>query len=167
MFAQSSVYEKRILLTKPFQASQSWHQLSVYENMILNEWTLADVERRFIYQGVQIVVPPRSPASVPEPIGMPSDNILHWSEWLGFVVYYVNDWFIINFKPYQNKMHPFWNVLFWNLLRTEYVLFRMCSKQNVLKMKFAYKKISVLLKVWTMQSFLERKITIILKSLVK
>ena len=146
MSARSSVYEKRILLTKPFQASQSWHQLSVYENMILNEWTLADVERRFIYQGVQIVVPPRSPASVPEPIGMPSDNILHWSEWLGFVVYYVNDWFTINFKPYQNKMHPFWNVLFWKLLRTEYALFRMCSKQNVLKMKFAYKKESVLLK---------------------
>ena len=43
---QSSDLDKRILLTKPFQASQSWHQLSVYENKIraqnclLNEWTL-------------------------------------------------------------------------------------------------------------------------------
>ncbi len=27
--------KKRILLTKPFQASQSWHQLSVYENKVL------------------------------------------------------------------------------------------------------------------------------------
>ena len=84
-----------------------------------------------------IVVPPRSPASVPEPIGTPSDSILHWSKWLGFAFYYVNDWFIINFQPHQNKMQPFWNVLFWNLLRTEYALFRMCSKQNVLKMKLA------------------------------
>ena len=33
--AQSSVYENRILLTKPFQTSQSWYQLSVYENKIL------------------------------------------------------------------------------------------------------------------------------------
>ena len=33
--AWSSVYEKRILLTKPLQASQSWHQLSVYANKIL------------------------------------------------------------------------------------------------------------------------------------
>ena len=46
MSARSSVYEKRILLTKPFLASQSWHQLSVFENKILlqncllNEWTL-------------------------------------------------------------------------------------------------------------------------------
>ena len=46
MPARSSVCEERILLTKPFQASQSWHQLSVYENKILvqncllNEWTL-------------------------------------------------------------------------------------------------------------------------------
>ena len=46
MSARSSLYEKRILLTKPFQARQSWHQLSVYENKILvqkcllNEWTL-------------------------------------------------------------------------------------------------------------------------------
>ena len=36
MFAPSSVYEKRILLTKPFKASQSWHQLSVYESKIHN-----------------------------------------------------------------------------------------------------------------------------------
>ena len=46
MSARSSVYEKRIVLTKPFQASQRWHQLSIYENKILvqnclhNEWTL-------------------------------------------------------------------------------------------------------------------------------
>ena len=32
--ARSSVYEK-IILIKPFQASQSWHQLSVYESKIL------------------------------------------------------------------------------------------------------------------------------------
>ena len=31
-------------------------------------------------QGVQIVIPPRSPASVPEPIGTPSDGILHQSD---------------------------------------------------------------------------------------
>ena len=35
MSAWSSVYEKRILPTKPFQASQSGHQLSVYETKIL------------------------------------------------------------------------------------------------------------------------------------
>ena len=34
MSARSSVYEDKILLTKSFQASQSWHQLSVYENKI-------------------------------------------------------------------------------------------------------------------------------------
>ena len=28
-------------------------------------------------QGFQIVIPPRSPASVPEPIRTPSDGILH------------------------------------------------------------------------------------------
>ena len=62
-----------------------------------------DVKWRFMYQnrpsklhqlpfdqGVQIVIPPRSPASVPELIGTPSDGILHRSEWPGFVVYYVN-----------------------------------------------------------------------------
>ena len=32
--AQSSVYENKILLTKLFQASQSWHQLSDYENKV-------------------------------------------------------------------------------------------------------------------------------------
>ena len=31
-------------------------------------------------QGVQIVIPPRSPASVPEPIGTPSHIILHLSD---------------------------------------------------------------------------------------
>ena len=31
-------------------------------------------------QGVKIVVPQRSPESVPELIGMPSDSILHRSE---------------------------------------------------------------------------------------
>ena len=31
-------------------------------------------------QGFQIVIPPRSPASVPEPIGTPSDGILHRSD---------------------------------------------------------------------------------------
>ena len=31
-------------------------------------------------QGFQIVIPPRSPASVPEPIGTPSDGILHQSD---------------------------------------------------------------------------------------
>ena len=35
MSAKSSIHENKILLTKPFQASQSWHQLSVYENKIL------------------------------------------------------------------------------------------------------------------------------------
>ena len=46
MSAWSSVYENKVLLTKPFQASQSWHQMSVYENKILvqncllNEWIL-------------------------------------------------------------------------------------------------------------------------------
>ena len=33
--ARSSVYENKVLLTKPFQASQSWRQLSVYENKVL------------------------------------------------------------------------------------------------------------------------------------
>ena len=40
--------------------------------------------------GVQKVIPPRSPASVPEPIGTPFDVILHQSKWPGFVGYYVN-----------------------------------------------------------------------------
>jgi hypothetical protein len=52
-----------------------------------------DVKQRFMYQnqpsklhqlpfdqGVQIVVPPRSPESVPEPIRTPSDGILHQFE---------------------------------------------------------------------------------------
>ena len=45
--ARSSLFEIHIILTKPFQSSQSWHQLSFYENKILvqnclhNEWTLA------------------------------------------------------------------------------------------------------------------------------
>ena len=43
-----------------------------------------------IDQGVQIFIPPKSLASVPESIGTPSDNILHWLKWPGFVVYYVN-----------------------------------------------------------------------------
>ena len=32
-------------------------------------------------QGFKIVIPPRSPASVPEPIGTPSDGILHQSNY--------------------------------------------------------------------------------------
>ena len=40
-------------------------------------------------QGVQIVIAPRSPTSVPEPIGTPSDGIFYRSKWPGFVVYYV------------------------------------------------------------------------------
>ena len=49
MSARSSLYENEILLAKPFQSSQSWHQLSVYENKILvqnflqNEWILGIV----------------------------------------------------------------------------------------------------------------------------
>ena len=49
MSARSSFFEKGILLTKPFQASQNWHQLSFYENKILvqncllNEWILASI----------------------------------------------------------------------------------------------------------------------------
>ena len=35
-------------------------------------------------QGVQIVIPPRSPASVPEPIRMPSEGILDLSQNLKF-----------------------------------------------------------------------------------
>ena len=31
-------------------------------------------------QGFQIVIPPRIVANVPEPIGTPSDSILHWSD---------------------------------------------------------------------------------------
>ena len=38
-------------------------------------------------QGVQIVIPPRSPASIPE---RPSDGIWHRSEWPTLVVYYIN-----------------------------------------------------------------------------
>ena len=33
--ARSSVYENRVLFTKPFQASQSWHQRSVYKKKVL------------------------------------------------------------------------------------------------------------------------------------
>ena len=32
---RSSVYENKVLLTKPFQASQSWHQPSGYGNKVL------------------------------------------------------------------------------------------------------------------------------------
>ena len=55
MSARSSVYENKILLTKPFQASQSWHQLSVYENKILlqnclqNDWTLVKFSFIILY----------------------------------------------------------------------------------------------------------------------
>jgi hypothetical protein len=44
--------------------------------------------------GFQIVITPRSLASVPEPIGMPSNVIFHQcnpNELTGFVVYYVNN----------------------------------------------------------------------------
>ena len=40
-------------------------------------------------QGVQIVIPPNSLVSVPEPIGMTSDGILHRSERPGFAVYQI------------------------------------------------------------------------------
>ena len=33
--ARSSFYENKVLLTKPFQACQNWHQVSVYENKVL------------------------------------------------------------------------------------------------------------------------------------
>ena len=44
MSVWSSVYENKVHLTKPFKASQSWHQLSVYENKVLvqtlfTKWT--------------------------------------------------------------------------------------------------------------------------------
>ena len=35
MSAWSSVYENKFHLTKPFQTSQSWHQVSVYEKKVL------------------------------------------------------------------------------------------------------------------------------------
>ena len=44
--ARSSFFEKGIILTKPFQPSQSWHQLSFFEkgiivqNFLLSEWGL-------------------------------------------------------------------------------------------------------------------------------
>ena len=44
--ARSSFFEKGIILTKPFQPSQSWHQLSFFEkgiivqNFLLSEWAL-------------------------------------------------------------------------------------------------------------------------------
>ena len=47
---------KKILLTKPCQASQSWHQLSVYENKInfqnylLIEWTWVELRLAFLLQ---------------------------------------------------------------------------------------------------------------------
>ena len=86
--------------------SQSWGewaaQCTVFQGSPKN-LDNSDVKLRFMYQnwpskshqlpfdqGIQIVIPPRSPASVPEPIGTPSDCILHWSEWPGFAVYYVN-----------------------------------------------------------------------------
>ena len=47
--ARSSFFEKGIILTKPFQPSQSWHQLSFFEkgiivqNFLLSEWALAEI----------------------------------------------------------------------------------------------------------------------------
>ena len=64
-------------------------------------------------QGVQIIIPLRSEASVPESIGTPSDGILHQSEWPGYVVYYVNQfthtskWYKIHFKE-----KCYWELLF-------------------------------------------------------
>ena len=46
--AWSSFFEKGIILTKPFQPSQSWHQLSFFEkgiivqNFLLSEWALPE-----------------------------------------------------------------------------------------------------------------------------
>ena len=72
---------------------------------MLKKWSQfnSDVKRRFMYQNrpskshqlpfdqvVQIVIPPRSLASVPELIGTPFDGILHRSEWPGFVVDCIN-----------------------------------------------------------------------------
>ena len=63
MSAGSSVYENKILLTKPFQASQNWHQLSVYENKILaqnclqNEWTLShNWEKLTVWSGCTFLI---------------------------------------------------------------------------------------------------------------
>ena len=39
---------------------------------------------------IQILIPPKSPKSVSEPIRTPSDGILYQSKWPGFVVYYAN-----------------------------------------------------------------------------
>ena len=53
--ARSSVYEHKVLLTKPFQACQSWHQLSVYENKVqrssspnLSKLVRADISCQFM-----------------------------------------------------------------------------------------------------------------------
>ena len=61
--------------------------------LMIERSTHSDVKRRFMYQNrpfkshhlpfdqrVQTIIPPRSPASVPEPIGTSSDGILHRSE---------------------------------------------------------------------------------------
>jgi hypothetical protein len=66
-----------------------WVNISIY----------LDVKRWFMYQNqpsklhqlpfdqrVKIFIPPRSPASAPESIGTPYDDILHQSELPGFVV---------------------------------------------------------------------------------
>ena len=58
--ARSSFFEKGIILTKPFQPSQSWHQLSFFEkgiivqNFLLSEWALGRLYKSFFFSVWQI-----------------------------------------------------------------------------------------------------------------
>ena len=62
------------------------HTLKMVDNVTIGKETNACVQAESskfaslsFDQGFQIVIPPTSPASVPEPIGTPSDGILHRS----------------------------------------------------------------------------------------
>ena len=57
-------------------------------------------------QRFQIVIPPRIVANVPEPIGTPSDGILHWSNcWLFRQYFAVILWIINKYLIFTSK---FW-----------------------------------------------------------
>ena len=125
MSAQSLFFVKGILLTKPFQASQSWNRLSFYENKILvqncllNEWTLASIPNKqamftvpiFSYGfGNDIVETKQKSSKQNEKFKIQIVNL--WSKSNRFITYPSQNWktptcLLSVDYPYQNWNHPY------------------------------------------------------------
>ena len=155
MSAQSLFFVKGILLTKPFQASQSWNQLSFYENKILvqncllSEWTLASIPNKqamftvpiFSYGfGNDIVETKQKSSKQNEKFKIQIVNL--WSKSNRFITYPSQNWktpkclWSVDY-PYQNWNHPYLHVCeVWKLKTSIEVLFKVSNFSDLVESRW-------------------------------